>query len=201
MLIDFSPVRNGEIKLFDLATHYTVDDLRRVTEAYFDALFDVIKQATDEDITFEPSDPLANDPYARPGEEHLGWNLGHLVAHVTASLEEDAAYSAILARGLPYPREPRLRYETPWRAIVTQELALLRLAESRRMCLSYLSAWPDSPFLDVFRDLSERFVERNGPQNAPAAYLLGLRHLDDHLGQFKDVYRQARAASAGVSAD
>ena len=201
MLIDFSPVRSGDIKLFDLATHTTVDDLRLATEAYFDALFDIINQASDEDITFDPSDPEAHDPYAKLGEEHIGWNLGHLVVHVTASLEEDAAYSSILARGLPYPREPRLRYETAWQTMTTQEMALQRLAESRRMCLGYLSTWPDTPFLDIFRDLSERFIERNGPQNAPAAYLMGLRHLDDHLGQFQEVYRQARAAAEGQSAD
>ena len=201
MLIDFSPTRQGDLTLYDFAIHYTMGDLRQATEAYFDTLFDLINQASDDDIVFAPSDPEAYDPFAKPGEEHIGWGLGHLVAHVTATLEEGAAYSSILARGLPYPREPRLRYETPWQTIATQEAALQRLAESRRICLSYLATWPDTPFLDVLRDVSPRYIERNGPQNAPAAYLSALRHLDDHLDQFREVYRQARAAAEGQSAD
>ena len=201
MLIDFSPIRNGDVPMFEFAAHYTVNDLRRVTDAYFDALLDIIDQSSDDDIAFAPSDPDADDPYAKPGEEHIGWSLGHLVVHTTATLEEGAAYSSILARGLPYPREPRLRYETPWETMVTQDAALRRLAESRRICHGYLSTWPDTPFLDTFRDLSERFVERHGPQNAPAAFLMSLKHMDDHMEQFQDVCRQARAAAEASSAD
>lgn len=201
MLVDFSPVRNNEITLYDFAARYTADELRAVTDAYFDAVFDLIEQATDEQIAFIPYDPEANDPYARPGEEHVGWSLGHLIAHVTASLEEDATYSSILARGLPYPREPRLRYETAWQAIATRQAALQRLEESRRICLSYLAAWPDTPFLDVFRGLSDRFVARFGPQNAPAAYMMGLMHFDDHMAQFREVHRQARTASQAAFGD
>jgi hypothetical protein len=200
-VIDFSPLQNDEIKLFDLAAHFTPESLRAATDAYFDFMVDLITNATDDEVAFLPHDPEAHDPYAKPGEEHIGWSLGHLVAHVTATLEENAAYSSILARGIPYPREPRLRTETPWQLMTTREIALQRLSESRRICLSYLETWPDTPVLDVFRETSERWVERFGPQNATAAYLSGLKHLDDHVEQFKDVFQQARTASESVSAD
>jgi hypothetical protein len=201
VFVDFSPIRNNDIKVYDMAMRYTAEDLRAATNAYFDALTDLVEQATDDEVAFIPHDPHAHDPYAKEGEEHIGWSLGHLVVHVTASLEENATYSSILARGLPYPREPRLRYETPWQTMTTRALALQRLAESRRICLSYLDAWPDTPNLDTFRDLSERYLERFGPQNAPAAYLMGLKHMDDHMEQFRDVFQQARAASEAVTGD
>jgi hypothetical protein len=189
------------MKLYDFAARFTAEELRRITNAYYDAIFDIIENATDAEIAFLPHDEHADDPYAKPGEEHIGWSLGHLVVHTTASLEEDALYSSILARGIPYPREPRLRYETPWETVITRDGAMQRLAESRRICLSYLDTWPDTPFLDVVRDMSERFVEKLGPQNAPAAYLLGLKHMDDHMAQFRDVYAQALAASQTADAE
>lgn len=200
MTIDFSPVKNKTLKLYDFAQEFSVKDLKAATNASIDLLLDLIHDLDDSDVTFDPIDPEANDPYAVPGEENIGWSLAHLVAHVTASSEENAAYSSILARGLAYPVEPRLRYETPWQQITTQAQCVQRLEESRRIRLGYLAAWPDAPHLDMYRGVSERFVERNGPMNAPVAFLYGLQHEVGHYDQFREVRRQALANRAARAA-
>lgn len=194
MQIDYLLVDKREVTLLELASRYSVDDLRAATNASIDTIRGIIADLNDSDVIFDPIDPDANDPYAAPGEETIGWNIAHLVAHVTASSEEWAAYSSILARGISYPAEPRLRYETPWRAILTKAQCLQRLEESRRIRLAYLDAWPDDPYLHVYRQLSERFIERHGPMNAPAAFLFGLKHEVNHHDQFREVARQAKAA-------
>lgn len=199
MAIDFKPVNDGEMKLAEYAAQYTIDDLRRATNDSVDYLLSLIKDMTDADIVFSPHDPEANDPYAVPGEEHIGWGIGHLVAHVTASSEEWAAYSSILARGVPYPADPRLRYETPWRDVDSKAKAVQRLEESRRIRLSYLDTWPDVPDLDNKRELSPRFIERNGEMNAVACFLFGLKHEVAHYGQFREVKQQIEAKKAAAA--
>lgn len=201
MAIDFAPVNSGEMKLYDYSQGFSVDDLRAATHASIDLMLALIDDLGDADVTFDPIDPEADDPYAAPGEERIGWSLAHLVVHVTASSEEWAAYSSILARGLAYPADPRLRYETPWREVTTQAGCVQRLEESRRIRLGYLDTWPDEPFLDVFRELSPRFVERVGPMNAPAGFLFGLQHEVGHYDQFREVRRQALAAQELQSGD
>jgi len=118
---------------------------------------------------------------------------------VTATSEESAAIASILARGVPYGKEPRLRYETDWRQITTHAQALQRLEESRRMRLAYLSAFPDQPFLENFREMSERAKDLWGDLNAQGQFLLGLYHEWQHYDQFRDVLRQAQAARAAAS--
>lgn len=196
MLIDFTPVRNHELTYFDLGQRLTRDDLKSATHASIDRILEILGDATDAEMVHLPDDPLADDPSAVPGEETIGWSLAHLVAHVTASAEEQAAVSSILARGIPYVREPRLRWETPWRAFETRAQVLQRLEESRRIRIAYLDAWPDTPNLNVYREVSERFLEKWGPQNAPATLLYGLNHEDGHTAQFRDVRAQAAAALA-----
>ncbi len=200
MLIDFSPVDEGRISLYDFSQQFSVSDLKAATNASIGLLLDIIKDADDAHIVFEPHDPDAHDPYAPPEEQHIGWTLGHLIAHVTASSEEYAAYSSILARGIPYVREPRLRYETPWREINSKARAVQRLEESRRMRLAYLDTWPDVPHLDVLREISDRYREKFGEQNAKSAFILGLRHEADHYDQFREVARQAQASRADHTA-
>jgi hypothetical protein len=192
--LDFSPVKDKQMTLYDFAARFSVADLRAVTHESVDTLLGFLENLTDADVTFDPVDPQANDPYAVAGEENIGWSLAHLVAHVTASSEEGAAYSAILARGIPYPAEPRLRYETPWRDITSPAACVQRLEESRRMRLACLDTWPDQPHLDVLRDLPPRYIERFGQMNAPAAFLFGLWHEVGHYDQFREVRRQALAA-------
>lgn len=200
MIIDFSPVRNGEVRFDVFAQQFTKEDLRAATNASIDLLLDIIKDADDAQIVFIPHDPLADDPHASPEERHLGWSLAHLIVHVTASAEEGAAVSSILARGIPYPRDPRLRYETHWRTITTKAQAVQRLEESRRIRLAYLDAWPDEPHLDVLREVSDGYRERMGEQNAKAAFLGGLRHESNHYDQFRDVAQQAREANRPAAA-
>ncbi len=203
MTIDFKPVLNGKMLLADYARRFTVNDLAQATNESIDFFLNIVKHMDDEDITFVPVDPEANDPHAAPGEEHIGWGIGHLIAHVTASSEEWAAYSSILARSVPYAADPRLRYETPWREVDTRAKAIQRLEESRRMRLAYLATWPDKPDLDLTRDLSPRFVARHGEMNATACFLFGLKHEVGHHDQFREVARQiaeskqSSAAAAG----
>jgi len=191
-VIDFSPVWDGDKHYIDLAANLSIDNLRDATDQSINTLSAFLDGLTDEDITFDPEDPEANDPYAAPGEENIGWNLAHLIAHVTASSEEGAAFSSLLARGIPASERPR--YETPWRDITRVEQCIQRLEESRRMRHAYLDTWPDQPFLDVYRDVSERFIAKFGKMNAPAAFLFGLSHEIGHYEQIQDVRQQALAA-------
>jgi hypothetical protein len=194
--IDFSPVETQQMKLHDFAQQFSIDDLRAATNTSIDAILDMLGGADDAQMIFLPEDPLADDPFAPPEERYLGWSLAHLVTHVTASSEESAAYSAILSRGIVYPREPRLRAEIDWHILKTREQVVQRLEESRRMRLAALDMWPDAPHLDVFREVSERFIERNGPMNAKSGFLNGLKHEYGHYAQIRETARQACAALA-----
>jgi hypothetical protein len=194
--LDFSPVNNGTIKLIDLARPLNIDDLRAATNTSIDAMLNIIADLDDLGIAFIPDDPDAYDRDAPPEEQYIGWNIGHLIAHVTASSEEWAAYSSILARGIVYGKEPRLRYETPWREIITKAQAVQRLEESRRIRLGYLDTWPDMPNLNVYRELSDRFIAKHGPINAPAAFLYGLKHEVGHYEQIQEAARQALGMAA-----
>jgi hypothetical protein len=52
---------------------------------------------------------------------------------------------------------------------------------------SYHDAWPSQPHLDVAWAAIPRF----GPLNAVARFLLGAMHEDGHVGQMREVLRQA----------
>ena len=196
-MIDFTPMQSGEQTYIDYARQEQIDApaLERLSDESINYLLDLLAELEDEDIVFEPEDPDANDPYAVTGEEAIGWSLGHLIAHVTASTEEGAAFSSLLARGIPATERPR--YETPWRDMRSVAQARQRLEESRRMRNAYLQTWPQEPFLDVHRVVSERFTARFGEMNAAAAFLFGLSHEVGHYAQIEEVKRQALAARAG----
>jgi hypothetical protein len=199
VLIDFSSVERGDIKMLEFSKQFSVADLKAATNASIDTILEIIQDMTDAQMTFLPFDPDADDPHAVEGEEKIGWSLAHLVVHVTATAEEGAAFSSILARGIPYPREPRLRYETNWHTVTTKAQTLQRLEESRRIRLAYLDTWPDSPQLDVYRELSEKAVEKHGHLNATATFLNSLKHEWGHFAQFREVRRQAIEAFAPAS--
>lgn len=190
-MIDFSPIRDGQLKFGEFGSQYTIDELRAVTNESIDFLLSIVAELTDEQVVFDPVDPNANDPYAVEGEERIGWSIAHLIAHVTASSEEGAAFSSLLARGVEASERPR--YETPWKDITTKAQCIQRLEESRRIRLAYLDTWPDTPFLDVYRVVSDGFREKFGQMNAPAAFLFGLAHEVGHYDQIKEVARQANS--------
>lgn len=195
-MIDFSPMRDGDLNYMEYAARESTGpvELRALSDESVDYMLSLLDGLSDADVVFEPDDPGADDPFAVQGEEAIGWNFGHLIAHVTASSEEGAALSSLLARGIPASERPR--YETPWRDITTVAQVRQRLEESRRMRNAYLQTWPDEPLLDVVRDVSERFTARFGEMNAPAAFLFGLSHEVGHYEQIEDVKRQALAGRA-----
>ena len=131
-MIDFTAVSSGERRMSDLADDVTLDDLKAATDTQIDEMVSLTRNLSDAQVVFVASDPEA--------EGGIGWNVAHLIAHVTASSEENAAVSSILARGIDYPFEPRLRAETDWETITTTAACIQRLEESRRMRQSYLNA-------------------------------------------------------------
>jgi hypothetical protein len=196
-LIDYSPLQAEATKFQHVVEQQqiTFDDLRAEVNRLYDVVANILNAATDADMIFVPYDSEANDPYAATeAEKHIGWTLGHLVAHITATNEESAVFASLLARGIP--QGGRIRTETPWAAIDTVQKARQRLEESRRIVLAYLNAIPDTPDLTTEREFSnERVAAYFGPINAPAAMLTGLAHHAEHIEQFHEVYRQAKAAN------
>lgn len=185
-MIDYSPIFSGQRTVADLANDVTLDDLKATTDAQIDEMLGLIRDLSDEQIV-----AIASDPQAEGG---IGWNVGHVVAHATASSEENAAVSSVLARGIAYPFEPRLRAEVEWTELTTTASCIQRLEESRRMRQGYLNAWPDQPRLDVYRELPAAFAERVGQLNAIGSALLGLLHETGHFAQLRDIVAQAKAA-------
>lgn len=192
-MLDLTPVFNKEKKYIDVwkDDKPTIEDLRTATNESVDYLLNLIRDLDDEAIQHVPVDENASDPYAVEGEGSIAWTVGHLIAHVTASSEEGAAFSSLLARGVE-GIEHRPRYETPWRDVDTKAKALQRLEESRRMRLAYLDTWPDNPDYDNERQgLSEAGKEYFGTLNAPASFLMGIGHEIGHYQQIEDAVQQA----------
>src|SRR5689334_8489453 len=102
-MLDFTPVRNREQTLAQLAGGLTKDDLRRLTNEMVDTMLGMIAESTDADVTADIVDLQANDTFAARAEEvGLSWTLGHVIVHTTASAEESAALAADLARGVEF---------------------------------------------------------------------------------------------------
>ena len=189
MPLDMSAVYKSKISAEDFAKDYSKDDLLTLTNESIDYMLDLISDLSDEQIIFDPVDEGASDPDAVEGEEGIGWSIAHIIAHVTASSEEGAAFSSVLSRG--HAQEERPRYETPWRDITTKAQCIQRLEESRRMRHAFLLTWPTDPHLDVYRIVSERFTAKFGKMNAPAAFLFGPAHEFGHHAQMAEVKKQA----------
>ncbi len=188
-MLDFTPVRNREKTMIELAAGLTVDDLRRLTNEMIDTMLGYVAEATDADVTTDILDSEANDTFAaRPEDVGLSWTLGHVIVHTTASAEESAALAAELARGVEF--HGRSRSEVPWETITTIAQCRARLEESRRMRLASLDMWPDRPHLE---NVYEPYAGR-GAYNAVARFIGGLSHDDSHLAQIQRLVREARAA-------
>jgi hypothetical protein len=186
--LDFSRVRAREVKLADLVADLSVDDLARATDSSIAQIEEILATATDADVVFVPEDPAADDPAAAdPADRDLAWNLGHLVAHVTASAEESAALAEELARGVPF--HGRSRWEVPWKTVTTIDQCRQRLAESRRVRLASLQMWPSSPPSEVDPDPATPTW-----QQARERFARGLSHEDAHVDQICNVVKQAQAA-------
>jgi len=188
-MLNFEKVRDEEITLTQLAANLTRDHLRDLTNEMVNTILDLIAACVDADMTFEPADPAAYDPFAKtPEEVQLAWNLGHVIVHTTASAEEAATIAAELARGVEY--HGRSRYEVPWGEMRTIEGCRQRLEESRCMRLASLDMWPVEAHLEI-----EYEAWTDGPRvNAIGRFVLGLMHDDSHLGQIGEIVRQAQAA-------
>lgn len=190
-MLDFSPVRRKEMTLAELAHPLTPADLAALTNAMIDTVLGLIAEGEDADVTFVPLDPDAHDAAADTAEAvDLAWTLGHVIVHITASAEEDACLAAELARGVAVPDQHRSRFETAWETVTTLSHCRARLEESRRMRLATLGIWPAAPHLDNTYQRGQ-----NGPRyNAVARFVAGVSHEDRHLGQIREIMRQAKAA-------
>jgi hypothetical protein len=199
-MIDFKPLEQDEVKAIHIVEQQgiTFDDLRAEVNRQYDTVAEILNQATDADIIFEPHDPDADDRFADSEDErYIGWTLGHQVAHITASNEEGAAFASLLARGIPMGG--RIRVETPWEQVDTVEKAQQRLEESRRIILAYLSAIPDEPDLETLREIgSERAQAFFGPLNAPASMVSSLSHHVGHMEQLQRTLDEAQSAAANA---
>lgn len=193
MIIDFTPLRKRTVKAREFADRYTLADIRETAAAGIEFMRDVLADLEDSDVTFAPVDPEAHDPYARTGEVHIGWSIAHLIVHVTASTEEGGALASVLARGIDYPNEVRLRYETDWRTITRKAQLEQRLDESLRMRMAFIDTMPDDPQPATVKR-SERFLAIFGETDAKASYIFSLMHEFEHHQQMLEVKRQALAA-------
>ena len=175
---------SGRVILADVARGLDRTDLAGLLDEAFNAMDASLAEASDAEVVFIGADPEATD-----SDEGQGWSVAHIIAHVTAGLEESSAAASTLARGVEVVGRPR--YEVPWETLTSAEAVHRRLAESRRICHAFLGTWPDEPHLDnVYTPFPPL-----GPVNGPARLLLSLGHARGHLPHLNEVLRQARAAA------
>jgi hypothetical protein len=186
-MINFQPVREKQIALQELVKDLTKSDLRRELNEMYDEVERLIADCTDAHIAFQPMDEKADDPFAAKGEENISWTLGHVIVHLTASMEESASLAAELARGVEL--HGRSRWETPWREVTTIEFCRARMAESRRMCLASLEMWPEPPHMENTYTYP---VAGALPHTCISRFASGLKHASDHLGQIAEIVQQAQ---------
>ena len=190
-MLNFQPVREKKITLQDLVKGFTKDDLRRELNEMYDDIEKRIAKATDADVVFQPVDPNASDPSAREGEAELAWSLGHVIVHLTASMEEAASISQELARGVEF--HGRSRWEVPFREVKTIAFCRARIEESRRMCLAALDMWPDRPHMENTYEPAPGYPAHT----CISRFASGLKHASDHLEQISEILRQAKEVAHG----
>lgn len=185
-MLDFNLVREKKTTIQDLVKDMTKDDLRRELNEMYDEIQRRIVDATDAYVVFQPVDPNAKDPFATEGEAELAWTLGHVIMHLTASMEESASLSTELARGVEF--HGRSRWEVPFREVKTIAFCRARIVESRRMCLAALNMWPNQPHME------NTYIPTPGllPHTPVSRFASGLKHASDHLEQINEIIRQAK---------
>ncbi len=185
-MLDFTPIREKTTTWPEFVAGYSTDDLAEIVNGYYDEILVLIEDCNDAEVVFQPIDSKAHDSYADNDDTNLAWNLGHVIVHLTASNEEAAFLAAELARGVEFEAR-RSRFETDWKTVTTMAQCQQRLAESRHMLLASLEIWPDAPCLDNF------YTSRGGMEVTPMVrFIFGLSHTDSHLGQIKEIVRQAK---------
>ena len=180
MIPNLQAFLSGQISYADLMKDVQYRDLYTSTDELFQTMQTLIEGATDSTVTFVPRDEALQNP------EEQGWTLAHVVNHFTASLEETASVAVTLARGISL--ESRLRYEVPWEETRTIQQVRDRMQESHRMCRAFLDAWPSTPNLDITVERIPHF----GPLNAIRMYMLGILHGERHIGQVREIMKQAK---------
>jgi DinB superfamily len=178
MEFDLEAVFAGQISYADMTGGLQHADLYGITDELFNDLEAILDVVTDAAVLFVPRDLEASD------HSEQGWTMSHIIAHLTATLEEAAATAAMLARGVQV--EQRLRYETPWQQLSTFQMVKARLQESHRLSRVFLDAWPDEPHLHVTMML----LPVLGPMDAISRYVLGIAHGQGHLDQLREARRQ-----------
>ncbi len=184
MKIDIAAVFAGKLSFSDAIRDIQHKDLYSMVNELFDEIESLLANASDGAVVFVPRDPAASD------QSEQGWTMGHVIAHLTATLEEGNAVGAMLARGVEF--EGRLRYEVPWEERSTIQKVQARLQESRRMNRAFLDAWPDEPHLDV----TITRIPRLGPLNAVGSSVLSIGHGQTHLEQLREILRQYEHAKS-----
>ena len=190
-MLNFQPVREKKIALQELVKGFTKSDLQRELNEMYNEVERLIADSTDSHVTFEAVDEKADDPYAAQGEENISWTLGHVIVHITASMEEAAALASELARGVEL--HGRSRWEFPWREVTTIEFCRARMAESRRMCLASLEMWPEPPHMENTYTYP---VPGALPHTCISRFASGLKHASDHIEQIAEIVRQAKNATS-----
>lgn len=171
--IDIAAARSKTKSVPEQVANVAPGDLRGLTEEIYDRLDAATEGA--EDVAFIATDPAEDDA--------PGWNLAHVIVHLTAGLEENAAQASTLARGAEITGRPR--YETPWEEITTVDQVRQRLQESRRITPAFLDTWPDAPHTAATHE-----HEFFGTMNAVAYHVVGLNHARGHLAQIAEIRRQ-----------
>ena len=188
-MLDFPALGSKDKTINDLCDGLTTTDLAAAANEMIDTVLDLIADCRDEDVVFVPDDPEANDTFAAEGVDvNLAWTLGHVIVHLNASSEESAFLAAEMARGVE--RSGRSRYEVPWQEVTTIAQCRDLLEASRRMLLATLDVWPAEPNYEITRPGT--YV--NGTIDARGRFVLGLGHAFSHLGQIREIARQAAAA-------
>lgn len=179
LTLDFDAVKSKERSIPEQTTGITKSDITSLTGQLFDQLELLSSGLTDAQTVFVALDPAENNA--------PGWNIAHIVLHITASLEEGMALGSTLARGADVTG--RSRYEADWETVTTAAQVAARLSESRRIALAFLETWPDEPNLE--NSYEHGFF---GPMTAISHSFIGLFHGKNMLPQVEEIARQAKAS-------